>query len=156
VRRAHNLTTFMCRLSRNLGALTSWKPKSLPRPVFVSHTIPTTRSDCSKTNTNYVYRFNSYRAVDSPHYSFGSHALYFFPSSWLVTRRKSNKYYAHTEMSSAVFRQNDRSILNSSKVHTRVHYVIRWRLSFLTLVPLPSSVDTLNLAAHTHKHTASP
>jgi hypothetical protein len=31
--RADNLTTFMCRLSINLGALTSWNPKSLSRPV---------------------------------------------------------------------------------------------------------------------------
>jgi hypothetical protein len=29
VRRADNLTTFMCRLSRNLGASNSWKPRGL-------------------------------------------------------------------------------------------------------------------------------
>ena len=34
VRRADNLTTFMCRLSWNLGASTSWNPKSLSRPVM--------------------------------------------------------------------------------------------------------------------------
>jgi hypothetical protein len=34
VRRADNLTTFMCRLSRNLGASTSWKPEGLSRPVM--------------------------------------------------------------------------------------------------------------------------
>jgi hypothetical protein len=34
VRRADNLTTFMCRLSKNLGASTSWSPKGLPRPVM--------------------------------------------------------------------------------------------------------------------------
>jgi hypothetical protein len=34
VRRADNLTTFMCRLSRNLGASTSWSPKGLSRPVM--------------------------------------------------------------------------------------------------------------------------
>jgi hypothetical protein len=34
VRRADNLTTFMCRLSRNLGASTSWNPKGLSRPVM--------------------------------------------------------------------------------------------------------------------------
>jgi hypothetical protein len=33
VRRADNLTTFMCRLSRNSGASTSWNPKGLSRPV---------------------------------------------------------------------------------------------------------------------------
>jgi hypothetical protein len=31
--RADNLTTFMCRLSRNSGASTSWNPKGLSRPV---------------------------------------------------------------------------------------------------------------------------
>jgi hypothetical protein len=31
---ADNLTTFMCRLSRNLGASTSWNPKGLLRPVM--------------------------------------------------------------------------------------------------------------------------
>jgi hypothetical protein len=34
VRRADNLTTVMCRLSRNLGASTSWNPKGLSRPVM--------------------------------------------------------------------------------------------------------------------------
>jgi hypothetical protein len=33
VRRADNLTTFMCRLSRNSWASTSWNPKGLCRPV---------------------------------------------------------------------------------------------------------------------------
>jgi hypothetical protein len=33
VLRADNLTTFMCRLSRNSGASTSWNPKGLSRPV---------------------------------------------------------------------------------------------------------------------------
>jgi hypothetical protein len=31
---ADNLTTFMCRLSRNLGASTSWNPQGLSRPVM--------------------------------------------------------------------------------------------------------------------------
>jgi hypothetical protein len=31
---ADNLTTFMCLLSKNLGASTSWSPKGLPRPVW--------------------------------------------------------------------------------------------------------------------------
>ena len=34
VRRADNLTTFMCRLSWNLGASTSWNPQGLFRPVM--------------------------------------------------------------------------------------------------------------------------
>jgi hypothetical protein len=34
VRRADNLTTFMCRLSTNLGASTSWTPQGLSRPVM--------------------------------------------------------------------------------------------------------------------------
>jgi hypothetical protein len=32
--RTDNLTTFMCRLSRNLGVSTSWNPKGLSRPVM--------------------------------------------------------------------------------------------------------------------------
>ena len=32
--RADNLTTFMCQLSRNLGASTSWNPQGLSRPVM--------------------------------------------------------------------------------------------------------------------------
>jgi hypothetical protein len=31
---ADNRTTFMCRLSRNLGASTSWNPQGLFRPVM--------------------------------------------------------------------------------------------------------------------------
>jgi hypothetical protein len=31
---ADNLTTFMCRLSGNLGASTSWNPQGLSRPVM--------------------------------------------------------------------------------------------------------------------------
>jgi len=34
VRRVHKLTTFMCRLSWNLGASASWKPQGLSRPVM--------------------------------------------------------------------------------------------------------------------------
>jgi hypothetical protein len=34
VRRADNLTTFKCRLSRNLGASTSWNPQGLSRRVM--------------------------------------------------------------------------------------------------------------------------
>jgi hypothetical protein len=34
VRRADKLTTFMCRLSRYLGASTSWNPKRMSRPVM--------------------------------------------------------------------------------------------------------------------------
>jgi hypothetical protein len=34
VRRANNLATFVCRLSRNLGALTSWNPQGLSWPVM--------------------------------------------------------------------------------------------------------------------------
>ena len=34
VRRVHNLTTFVCRLSWNLGASTSWKPQGLSRPLM--------------------------------------------------------------------------------------------------------------------------
>jgi len=33
VRKADNLTTFMCRLSWNLGASTSWNPQGLSRPA---------------------------------------------------------------------------------------------------------------------------
>jgi hypothetical protein len=34
VRKVDNLATFMCRLSWNLGALTSWNPQGLSRPVM--------------------------------------------------------------------------------------------------------------------------
>jgi hypothetical protein len=34
VRRADNLTTFICRLSWNLGASTFWNPQGLSRPVM--------------------------------------------------------------------------------------------------------------------------
>ena len=33
VRRADNLTTFICQLSRNLGASNSWNRQGLSRPV---------------------------------------------------------------------------------------------------------------------------
>jgi len=34
VRRADNLTSFMCRFSWNLGASTSWNPQGVSRPVM--------------------------------------------------------------------------------------------------------------------------
>jgi len=46
MRRADNLITFMCRLSSNLGASTSWNPQGLFRPVigllyfYLLHHIP--------------------------------------------------------------------------------------------------------------------
>jgi len=39
VRRADNLTTFMCRLSLNLGASAFWQPLGLSRPVWVCFTL---------------------------------------------------------------------------------------------------------------------
>jgi len=33
IRRSDNLTTFMCRLSWNLGASTSWNPQGLSKPI---------------------------------------------------------------------------------------------------------------------------
>jgi hypothetical protein len=49
VLRADNLTTFMCRVSKYLGASTSWNPKGLPRPPmsldpFSYSWVPTYRS----------------------------------------------------------------------------------------------------------------
>jgi len=34
VHRANNLTTFMCRMSWNVGASPSWNPQGLSRPVM--------------------------------------------------------------------------------------------------------------------------
>jgi hypothetical protein len=45
VRRADNLTTFMCRLSWNLGASTSWNPQGLYRPVMGLLYRPLRRAD---------------------------------------------------------------------------------------------------------------
>ena len=39
MRRAHNLATFMCRLSLNLGGSTSWNPQGLPRLCFTFFTV---------------------------------------------------------------------------------------------------------------------
>jgi hypothetical protein len=44
VRRAGDLTTFICRVSRNLGA-TSWNPYSLSRPVQ-GYAVPCYRCTC--------------------------------------------------------------------------------------------------------------
>jgi hypothetical protein len=53
VRRADKLTTFMCRLSWNLGASTSWNPVGLSRPVmgllylfFLSQDFPPMNFSC--------------------------------------------------------------------------------------------------------------
>jgi hypothetical protein len=40
--RADNLTNFMCQLSSNLGASTSWNPQGLSRPVEGLHYVPRT------------------------------------------------------------------------------------------------------------------
>jgi hypothetical protein len=59
VRRADNLTTFMCRLSRNLGASTSWNPKGLFRPVmgllYLYHQISQ-----SSQQHSFIFRFLSW------------------------------------------------------------------------------------------------
>jgi len=36
MRKADNISTFMCRISWNLGASTFWNPQSLSRPVMWS------------------------------------------------------------------------------------------------------------------------
>jgi hypothetical protein len=45
VHRADNLTTFMCRLSWNLGASTYWNPQGLSRAVMVLLYRPVRRAD---------------------------------------------------------------------------------------------------------------
>jgi len=50
VRRADNLTTFMCRLSWNLAASTSWNPQGLSRPVMGYFYISTSLSMCAVHN----------------------------------------------------------------------------------------------------------
>jgi hypothetical protein len=58
VRRADNLTTFMCRLSRNLGASTSWNPKDLSRPVMGLlnlYLYPSTGLQCFTTHNATIH-----------------------------------------------------------------------------------------------------
>jgi hypothetical protein len=57
VRRTDNLTTFMCRLSRNLGASTSWNPLGLSRPVMGLIYLYLYRPDCT---TSYCTALASY------------------------------------------------------------------------------------------------
>jgi hypothetical protein len=58
VRRAENLTTFMYRLSKNLGASTSWSPNGLSRPVV--GLLYLLRSSETSEQTNYaVYKRKS-------------------------------------------------------------------------------------------------
>jgi hypothetical protein len=49
MRRADNLTTFMCRLSRNLGASNSWNPQGLFRPVMGLLYLTAAAADCLST-----------------------------------------------------------------------------------------------------------
>jgi hypothetical protein len=70
VRMADNLPTFMCRLSRNLGASTSWNPLGLSRPVTGRTTLPFTilryitiyyKIISFKTNSSISLPFTIYR-----------------------------------------------------------------------------------------------
>jgi hypothetical protein len=57
VRRADSLTTFMCRLSRNLGASTSWNPKGLSRSVMGLLYLFTKHSNSSGQKRWSTYEF---------------------------------------------------------------------------------------------------
>jgi len=60
VRRADNLTTFMCQLSCNLGASTSWNPQGLSRPVMgllYLYLLPTYRG---KYVSNWIILYLAY------------------------------------------------------------------------------------------------
>jgi hypothetical protein len=72
VLKADNLTTFMCRLSRNLGALTSWNPQGLSRPVMGSL---------------YVYEFGLQRTSDP--YRCGASVVRV--SSWRTAREGKDR-----------------------------------------------------------------
>jgi hypothetical protein len=54
VRRADNLTTFMCRLSRNLGASNSWNPEGLSRPVMGLLYLRDIIAVCSEIHTKHI------------------------------------------------------------------------------------------------------
>jgi hypothetical protein len=53
---ADNLTTFMCRLSRNLGDSTSWNPKGLSRPVTQVTLSETAVSVCQSLDRSCTWR----------------------------------------------------------------------------------------------------
>jgi hypothetical protein len=58
--RADNLTTFMCRLSWNLGVSTSWNPQCLSRPVtellylWVPSELQCNRVDCRSLSDEFI------------------------------------------------------------------------------------------------------
>ena len=60
MRRADNLTTFMCRMSWNLRPSTSWNPKGLSRPVMVYlYLLPSTLEQINKQNRSNNTVFNN-------------------------------------------------------------------------------------------------
>ena len=59
VRRADNLTTFICRLSWNLGASTSWNPLGLFRPVMELLYLFTTALICGLGSNKIPDRYKS-------------------------------------------------------------------------------------------------
>jgi hypothetical protein len=73
VRTADNLTTFMCRLSKNLGASTSWNPKGLSRPVmgllyiylYLENWVLITSKNVSRTSKKIVLRALNYETLCS-------------------------------------------------------------------------------------------
>jgi len=67
VRRADNLTIFMCRLSWNLGASTSWNSQGLSRPVI-----------------GLLYLYTS-RHIDLPKAYTNRRTTYILPSCWFAS-----------------------------------------------------------------------
>jgi hypothetical protein len=77
LRRADNLTTYICRLSRNLGALTSWNPQGLSRPVM---------------GLLYLYLYQRSNSITGSECRISrcESGVYWSPESWMITRQEWN------------------------------------------------------------------
>jgi hypothetical protein len=81
VRRADNLTTFKCRLSRNLGASTSWKPVGLSRLyLYGSHHYLLKYTKIYITNSvDVLYKNCWVQFVKIVEYNFQTSTSFLFP-----------------------------------------------------------------------------
>ena len=142
VRRADNLTTFMCRLSWNLGASTSWNPQGLSRPVMgLLYLLPLTSAGIK----------NDW----SPSYTIPYAFMACVRKSLLFLLLFSNLLYSRFSFSEAIFLSNNLPLNGKWMLHffqpfenwqnCFLFYFILWPTmhNYFTIYHTPTCFDTV-------------
>ena len=144
MRRSDNLTTFMCRLSWNLGASTSWNPQGLSRPVMgllYLYSLATLKTLNTVTPLQQNIMLTGFIHIVTVQYSAVSWLLYLStPSAAAVCAYRWEIFRSYWHLAWVVW------LIFPNEASDIISYIIYYRIRLLfnaTLKGLPSFEDAL-------------